>query len=283
MKQINQYRLHRKLGQGSFAEVFLATDEHVHKDFAAKIFNKSLLRRKRTMNRTAAGVKVTSELDKVEKEIAIMKKLVHRNLVCLFEVIDDDEEDQLYMFIEYVEHGPVMKCDPATRSFTSTVTGAVCEEVVAGQYLLDIASGLRYLHLHHIAHRDLKPDNVLLGHNGHCKIADFGVSHHFAEDVDKKVESLRSLEHSESRAQLKETQGTSGGPASFFSSRNVAARKTGARGASGGRAAPAGTRSGRRRWSRAATRSTRTAATCGRRASATTSSSRARCRSGPTR
>jgi len=106
MKQINQYSLHHKLGQGSFAEVYLATNENDKQEYAAKIFNKSLLRRKRTMNRTATGVKVTSELDKVEKEIAIMKKLVHRNLVCLYEVIDDDEEDQLYMFIEYVEHGP---------------------------------------------------------------------------------------------------------------------------------------------------------------------------------
>ena len=78
---------------------------------------------------------------------------------------------------------------------------------MAGQYLMDIASGLRYLHLHHIAHRDLKPDNVLLGQNGHCKIADFGVAHHFEEEATSPC-SLRSLERSHSRAQIGETQGT---------------------------------------------------------------------------
>lgn len=101
-----------------------------------------------------------------------------------------------------------MKCDPATRKFTSSMTGEACEEVAAGQYLLDVVSGLRYLHIHHIAHRDLKPDNVLLGVNGHCKIADFGVSHHFTEDAHKEAASMRSLERSTSRAQIKETQGT---------------------------------------------------------------------------
>ena len=69
------------------------------------------------MERTADGVKVHSELDKVEKEIAIMKKLVHQNLVCLYEVIDDTEDDQLFMFMEYVELGPVMKCDLETNKF----------------------------------------------------------------------------------------------------------------------------------------------------------------------
>ena len=84
--------------------------------------------------------------------------------------------------MEFVELGPVMKYDRETNKFTSTVTGRLCEERLAGQYLLDIASGLGYLHLHHIAHRDLKPDNVLLGKLGRCKIADFGVAHYFEED-----------------------------------------------------------------------------------------------------
>lgn len=145
----------------------------------------------------------------MEREIAIMKRLVHENLVCLYEVIDDHEDDQLYMFMEYVEIGPVMTYDKATHTFKSRVTKSVCSEVCAGQYLLDIASGLRFLHLHHIAHRDLKPDNVLLGINGHIKIADFGVAHFFDSDRHKaSIHSIRQLERSQSRAQIFETQGT---------------------------------------------------------------------------
>jgi serine/threonine protein kinase len=111
--------------------------------------------------------------------------------------------------MEFVELGPVMKYDRETNKFTSTVTGGLCEERLAGQYLLDIASGLGYLHLHHIAHRDLKPDNVLLGKLGRCKIADFGVAHYFEEDhANDKTLSVRSLERSHSRAQIRDTQGT---------------------------------------------------------------------------
>lgn len=63
--QINQYELKGKLGQGSFAEVYLAKASDDERQCAAKIFNKSLLRRKRTMERTADGVKIHSELEKV--------------------------------------------------------------------------------------------------------------------------------------------------------------------------------------------------------------------------
>lgn len=209
LRSINQYDILCALGKGSFAEVLLCRDRDNEKEYAVKVFNKSMLRRKRTMERSADGaVHVHCELEKVEQEISIMKELVHPNLVCLLEVVDDDDDDQLYMFMEYAEVGPVMTYDKMTRKFTSRVTGGVCGEVCAGQYVLDVAAGLRYLHSNSIAHRDLKPDNVLLGIDGHCKIADFGVAHIFDKDRAKSMQSVRHLERSQSRAQTFETQGT---------------------------------------------------------------------------
>lgn len=206
---INQYDIKKPLGKGSFAEVYLCGDRNTNEDYAVKVFNKSLLRRRRTMARTSCGVQVHSELEKVEREIAIMKKLVHPNLVSLYEVIDDHDDDQLYMFMEYVELGPVMTYDKATHTFRSRVTGGACGEDSSALYLLDVAAGLRYLHTHDIAHRDLKPDNVLLSVHGHCKIADFGVAHYFDSDRQKAaVHSVALLERSKSRAQMMETQGT---------------------------------------------------------------------------
>ena len=112
VKRINQYELGAKLGQGSFAEVFRAKSDDKGLISACKVFNKSLLRRKRTMTRTGRGVEVHNELEKVEKEVAIMKKLEHDHLVRLYEVIDDVEDDALYLFMEYVELGPVLKAVP---------------------------------------------------------------------------------------------------------------------------------------------------------------------------
>lgn len=56
-------------------------------DQAIKIFSKSLLTRRRQYMRTGEGkMSVTTDMDKVQKEIAIMKKLIHPNLVRLYEV-----------------------------------------------------------------------------------------------------------------------------------------------------------------------------------------------------
>ena len=208
LKSVNQYDVLQPLGKGSFAEVFLVKDRNSKEEYAVKIFNKGLLRRKRTMERTAEGVHVHTELEKVEREIQIMKELTHPNVVCLFEVIDDTDDDQLYMFMEYVHVGPVMTYNKLTQKFASKVTGGVYSEAVAACFLLDMASGLRYLHQHCIAHRDLKPDNILLDLDGHVKIADFGVAHHFDIDQEKTYKNLALVERSVSRAQMFETQGT---------------------------------------------------------------------------
>ena len=61
--------------------------------FAVKHIEKSILKRKRTMNRsrTTGKMTYTTAFDKVEEEVAIMKKLEHENLVRLHEVMDDDQ------------------------------------------------------------------------------------------------------------------------------------------------------------------------------------------------
>ena len=118
-------------------------------------------------------------------------QLSHPNLVCLYEVIDDAEDDQLFMVMEYVPLGEVMSWDANQlkylRNDTSAQVNGHFDENHASHYFVDILHGLAYLHIHHIAHRDLKPENILLDERGHVKIADFGVSHLFNEDDNKGV------------------------------------------------------------------------------------------------
>ncbi|PWA22808.1 hypothetical protein CCH79_00002194, partial [Gambusia affinis] len=107
--------------------------------------------------------KVLGPLERVYQEIAILKKLDHVNIVKLVEVLDDPSEDNLYMGI------PVMEV-PTETPFS---------EEQARQYFRDIILGIEYLHYQKIVHRDIKPSNLLLGDDGHVKIADFGVSNQF--------------------------------------------------------------------------------------------------------
>ena len=210
LKTINQYSVVKPLGEGAFSEVYLVRSAGENGDlFAAKVMYKSLLRRRRTFGRRG---KVSTALDHAEKEIAIMKKLEHPCLVKLYEVIDDPESDLLVMVMEYMEKGTVMDWDDEEERFTRPGgeggDNGPMDERTAAHTLKSVVHGIAYLHHHHVAHRDLKPDNILVSGIGNVKISDFGVSHFFNEEEGLPQRPLRTLLRQESRGQLAKTDGT---------------------------------------------------------------------------
>ncbi|XP_022615484.1 calcium/calmodulin-dependent protein kinase kinase 1-like isoform X1 [Seriola dumerili] len=178
--QLNQYKLKEEIGKGSYGVVKLAYNEDSEQYYAMKVVSKKKLMRQCGFFRrlTPQGSnsqqldpfpKAVLPLEKVYKEIAILKKLDHHNVVKLVEVLDDPDDDGLHMAFELVTKGPVMEV-PTDDPFT---------EEQACFYFRDIVLGIEYLHYHKIVHRDIKPSNLLLGDDGHVKIADFGVSNEF--------------------------------------------------------------------------------------------------------
>ncbi|KAH7819541.1 putative calcium/calmodulin-dependent protein kinase kinase 2 [Monocercomonoides exilis] len=156
---VNQYELHRKLGAGSYGTVWLCFDMQYSPPVkvAMKIMSKRNLIKKSSNKQSA--------LDDVKREIAIMKKLDHPNVVKLYEVIDDPKSDNLYLVMEYLSGGTCMKTDePPLQENTCRI------------YMRDIIMGLEYIHDNDIIHHDLKPDNILIGSDTRLKICDFGVS-----------------------------------------------------------------------------------------------------------
>ena len=161
---------------------------------AVKIFHKSILKRIRTMerNKQTRKVLIKTALEQVEREIALMKKLSHPNLVEFYDAIDSPDSDNLYMVIEYMPLGEIQtyQNDGTFRRKQPKVHQEPLEGLVDGHfdefhaslYFVDIMHGLAYLHQHHIIHRDLKPENILLDARGVAKLADFGVSHIFDQD-----------------------------------------------------------------------------------------------------
>ncbi|GBF96243.1 calcium calmodulin-dependent kinase [Raphidocelis subcapitata] len=105
------------------------------------------------------------------REIAILKKLSHPNIVNLVEVIDDPASDGLLLVMEYVEGGTLQPRAVGPGRW------APMPEGLAWKYVRQVLQGLDYLHANRVVHGDLKPANLLLDSNTRrIKIADFGSS-----------------------------------------------------------------------------------------------------------
>uniref|UniRef100_A0A672H2N5 non-specific serine/threonine protein kinase n=1 Tax=Salarias fasciatus TaxID=181472 RepID=A0A672H2N5_SALFA len=172
--QLNQYKLKKEIGKGSYGVVKLAYDEDSEQYYVSRSFTRhsgSFQRRSSNSRQQQQDPfpKAVLPLERVYKEIAILKKLDHHNVVKLVEVLDDPDEDGLHMAFELMTKGPVMEV-PTDQPLT---------EERARFYFRDVVLGIEYLHYHKIIHRDIKPSNLLLGDDGHVKIADFGVSKEF--------------------------------------------------------------------------------------------------------
>jgi [calcium/calmodulin-dependent protein kinase] kinase len=104
----------------------------------------------------ASRMRVVTALDRVRDEIAIMRTLFHRNVVLLFEVMESDDCDKIYLILELMEGGPCMNFQPDTKRFASAATRGPLTEKLAKAYTKDILDGLEYLHGRRICHRDIK-------------------------------------------------------------------------------------------------------------------------------
>ena len=189
-KVLNDYTMIAMIGKGSFAKVKLAVETKTNTQVAIKILNRGKLkntimsspRQKKVSNNAHAAFeeealqKEKDELNSaqafVKQEIDIMTRLRHPNLVRLRSVIDDDTSDKFYMVLEYMSGGTLCK----TPRDTTVCEGFVTPEIpkIKSQFL-DILHGLDFLHRRNVIHMDIKPDNILLGDEGTCKLADFGV------------------------------------------------------------------------------------------------------------
>uniref|UniRef100_A0A3P9HN05 MAP/microtubule affinity-regulating kinase 3 n=1 Tax=Oryzias latipes TaxID=8090 RepID=A0A3P9HN05_ORYLA len=151
---IGQYRLLKTIGKGNFAKVKLARHVLTGKEVAVKIIDKTQLN--------------SSSLQKLFREVRIMKLLNHPNIVKLFEVIETDKT--LYLVMEYASGGEV---------FDYLVAHGRMKEKEARAKFRQIVSAVQYCHQKCIVHRDLKAENLLLDAEMNIKIADFGFSNEF--------------------------------------------------------------------------------------------------------
>lgn len=101
-KLINQYEVIEEIGRGMHGKVKLARNLETGGSVAIKIIPR--FSKKRRLGKVTA----MSPQDKTKKEIAILKKIRHPNVVALLEVIDDPELKKIYMVLEHAEYGEIV-------------------------------------------------------------------------------------------------------------------------------------------------------------------------------
>ncbi|KAM6972484.1 serine/threonine-protein kinase MARK1 [Aplochiton taeniatus] len=151
---LGNYRLLKTIGKGNFAKVKLAKHVLTGRQVAVKIIDKTQLN--------------PTSLQKLFREVSVMKNLNHPNIVKLFEVIET--EKTLYLIMEYASGGEV---------FDYLVAHGRMKEKEARAKFRQIVSAVQYCHQKRIVHRDLKAENLLLDAEMNIKIADFGFSNEF--------------------------------------------------------------------------------------------------------
>jgi len=149
----DKYVKGREVGRGGFSVVYEGTEKTTGRKVAIKVIDKK--------KQDAEQLKI------LEREIEIMRKLKHPNIVELYDVVATN--DQIFMVLEFVSGGELYDQIVARGSFT---------EADAANLMRQILSATAYMHENGIAHRDLKPENLLLStaKADEVKVADFGLS-----------------------------------------------------------------------------------------------------------
>lgn len=157
VKLTDKYNIGKELGRGGFSVVKEATDKATGIKYACKIIEKSA---------------AEEELNLLQREIDIMSKLKHKNIIQLVEVFEDNE--YLNLMLELVTGGEL---------FDQIVQRGSYSERDAANIVKQILEAVMYMHSNGIAHRDLKPENLLCSgpNNEIIKVTDFGLSKDFGE------------------------------------------------------------------------------------------------------
>ena len=176
-KRKGNYILGETIGEGAFAKVKLGKHIYTGEKVAVKILNKNKLFQDIEENKSNDSANFMNDIKKIRKEINILKRLKHRNIIQLYEIMES--KTNLYLIMEYCEGKDL---------FDYIVKKKYLSEKEACIFFQQIIDGVEYLHLSKITHRDLKPENLLLDKNNRICISDFGLST-ISDEIDSLLET----------------------------------------------------------------------------------------------
>ncbi len=149
-----RYRLEGRLGYGGMSTVHLAFDRRLERRVAVKLLAEHL-------------ADDPTFVSRFQREAQAAARLVHPNIVQVFDSGLDEHAGQHFIVMEYIEG----------RSCAEILRDQGWVEVEEGVAIIEQAcEGLHYAHRHGVVHRDVKPGNLLRSRDGEVKLADFGIA-----------------------------------------------------------------------------------------------------------
>jgi eukaryotic-like serine/threonine-protein kinase len=149
-----RYRLESRLGFGGMSTVHLALDLRLERPVAVKLLAEHL-------------AEDPTFVSRFQREAQAAARLVHPNIVQVFDSGQDQSTGQYFIVMEYIE-------------------GSSCAEILRDDGWVEVGEaisiidqaceGLHYAHRHGVVHRDVKPGNLLRAREGEVKLADFGIA-----------------------------------------------------------------------------------------------------------
>ncbi|GCE25046.1 hypothetical protein KDA_05300 [Dictyobacter alpinus] len=148
--KLGNYRILQQLGHGGFADVYLGEHIYLKTNAAIKILHTQIAQ---------------EDIESFRNEALLIAHLMHPNII---RVLDFGVEGMTpFLVMEYAPKGTLRQRFPK---------GSQQSPAVFMPYLKQVASGLQYAHEQKLIHRDIKPQNMLLGNNDEVKLSDFGIA-----------------------------------------------------------------------------------------------------------
>ncbi len=144
------YQLVRPIDTGGFATVYLGIHNELHTKAAIKVLH------------TRMGF---DEIEMFRLEARTAARLVHPNIIRVFDF--GYEQHIPFLVMDYAPHGNIRQLCPV---------GSHLPQGIIVSYVRQIAGALQYMHNYGFVHRDIKPQNMLLGRDERILLGDFGIT-----------------------------------------------------------------------------------------------------------
>jgi len=151
--QIDSFKIQSRLGSGGFGVVYRAFDTNLERSVALKVLPPKMAKAGRSL------------VDRFLREARSAAKLSHPNIVTIHQICP--YKDTFYIVMELVDGGALHEYLATRKRF---------EPIEATRVIRSAAEGLAHAHLRGVIHRDIKPGNIMMTHDGQVKVSDFGLA-----------------------------------------------------------------------------------------------------------